>query len=72
MEEYRKELKENKPKLIVWAVPKDADENKEENLEKQMMKQFLAENHYEMVQEGDVPIYAIKGELPNERTDEEI
>ena len=58
--EYFAELKENKPKLIIWAASDFSSEGFLKMREK--MDEFLEENNYNLVQDGIRKIYSINGE----------
>lgn len=53
MDEYLNDLKENKPRLIIWAISSDYSD-----LIK-IMREFLDNNNYKIVYKDVMPIYAI-------------
>lgn len=56
MHEYFNDLRENKPKLVIWSIGDGCIEMK------QMMLEFLGENNYKLVKDGTARIYAMDGE----------
>lgn len=59
--EYFEELKENRPKLIVWAA--EIFDREMFSQMRQKMEEFLKENNYKLVQDGIMKIYSINGEM---------
>lgn len=56
--EYFNDLKENKPKLIIWNI----DVSRYSEMVDTMIK-FLDENNYKLVKDGNIRIYEINGEI---------
>lgn len=54
MKEYIDELKENKPKIIIWGIANSSYKELE-----QQMTDFLSENNYKLVEDG-LPIYELE------------
>ncbi len=56
--EYFNDLRENKPKLIIWDIDVSYYSEMVET-----MTEFLDENNYKLVKDGNIKIYEINGEI---------